>query len=331
MKTAILLKEWRHQMTKQNLAVVDAAPKPALVTGNTLKALIPQSVEEAWRMAEMIYRSGIAPRDMNAPEKIVTSIFYGMEVGLPPMQAVQSIAVVNGRPTIWGDAALGLVQGSGKMAGFKEWIEGEGESMTAFCTCHRVGYQEPIEYSFTVADAKTAGLWGKTGPWKQYPKRMLALRARAFALRNGFADVLKGLGVREEVADYITPNAEHAATQQTPQSIEQQLLQQSEVSSPLSSQAEDDGSQFGFAGDHAQEGRDMGGPVVSPPAPSSKTPLDVASDIATMGMEALERHWKAAPKHVRDELEPHKDELKAVAAKADAQAPVSDPETGELL
>ena len=51
---------------------------------------------------------------------------------------------------------------------------------------------------------KKAGLWGKAGPWSQYPKRMLQMRARSFALRDKFADALSGLLMAEEVQDYST-------------------------------------------------------------------------------------------------------------------------------
>ena len=56
-------------------------------------------------------------------------------------------------------------------------------------------------------DAKAAGLLGKQGPWTQYPKRMRQMRARAFAVRDVFPDVLKGLPVAEEVMD--TPSERH--------------------------------------------------------------------------------------------------------------------------
>ncbi|MCR9256208.1 MAG: recombinase RecT [Alphaproteobacteria bacterium] len=220
-------------MSKALTVTAGDAPAPtkaALVTGGSIRAMVPQDVEQAWRMAEMIHRAGIAPRDMQSPDKIVTSIFAGMEIGLPPMQAVQSIAVVNGRPTIWGDAALGLVQASGLLEAFKERITGEGDGMVAQCVAKRRDNPELISAEFSVTDAKTAGLWNKSGPWKQYPKRMLAMRARAFALRNGFADVLKGLGVREEVGDFDAPNSKQAATAQTPNSIENQLRQQAQTS-----------------------------------------------------------------------------------------------------
>jgi hypothetical protein len=143
----------------------------------------------------------MAPKGLETAEKAMVAIMHGMEVGLTPMAALQSIAVVNGRPTIWGDGAIGLVRGSGKCEWIKERVEGEGEKMEAFCEVKRKGEDDPIRASFSVADAKKASLWGKAGPWQQYPKRMLAMRARAFALRDGFADILRGLGIAEEVQD----------------------------------------------------------------------------------------------------------------------------------
>ena len=55
--------------------------------------------------------------------------------------------------------------------------------------------------AFSVADAKKAGLWGKQGPWTNYPDRMLLFRARGFILRDVFGDVLKGFKTTEELAD----------------------------------------------------------------------------------------------------------------------------------
>jgi hypothetical protein len=88
-----------------------------------------------------------------------------------------------------------------------ESIDGEGDNMVATCTAKRRGYEKPTVVRFSVADAKKAGLWGKTGPWSQYSKRMLQLRARGFALRDAFPDVLKGLVTAEEAQDYPTTPA----------------------------------------------------------------------------------------------------------------------------
>jgi hypothetical protein len=57
----------------------------------------------------------------------------------------------------------------------------------------------PVVSRFTVGDAKRANLWEKAGPWKQYPRRMMEMRARGFALRTAFADVLNGIHLTEEI------------------------------------------------------------------------------------------------------------------------------------
>lgn len=191
----------------------EEAPRlPSLQSGGQVRAIVPQDFDGAWRIANAVAKAGMAPKGLDTPEKAMVAILHGMEVGMTPMAALQSIAVVNGRPTIWGDGAIGLVRSSGKLEWIKETITGADDSMVATCEVKRKGDPDPVKATFSVADAKKAGLWGKQGPWQQYPKRMLAMRARAFVLRDTFADILRGLGIAEEVSDYqpmrdVTPAA----------------------------------------------------------------------------------------------------------------------------
>lgn len=165
-----------------------------------------QTFDDAFRFAKMVAASEFAPKDFKGkPESCLLAIQHGSEVGLSPMQSLQSIAVINGRPTIWGDAALALVQSSPVCEYVREYLEGDGDAMVAVCEAKRRGYPQPTVSRFSMADAKRAGLVGKAGPWQQYPGRMLALRARGFALRNAFADALRGLITAEEAQDYPTP------------------------------------------------------------------------------------------------------------------------------
>lgn len=161
------------------------------------------SFDDAFRFATMVSKSDFAPKDFKGKaESCMLAIQHGSEVGLSPMQSLQSIAVINGRPTIWGDAALALVQSSPVCEYVREYTEGEGDGLVAVCEAKRRGYPEPTVVRFSMADAKRAGLAGKSGPWSQYPARMLTLRARGFALRNAFADALRGLITAEEAQDY---------------------------------------------------------------------------------------------------------------------------------
>jgi hypothetical protein len=167
------------------------------------------TMAEAMSFAGMVAKSDFAPKDFKGkPESCLLAIQHGSEVGLSPMQSLQSIAVINGRPTIWGDAALALVQSSPACEYIKEYIEGDGDQAVAVCEVKRRGYPAATVSTFSMFDAKRAGLAGKSGPWTQYPMRMLALRARGFALRNAFADALRGLVTAEEAQDY--PAAEPA-------------------------------------------------------------------------------------------------------------------------
>jgi hypothetical protein len=188
-------------------------PKRAVRAGASIKAgapvagLVPRTIEEAWRLAVAIARSRLAPKDMQRPEQIMVAIMGGAELGIPPFSALQSFAVINNRPVMWGDGLLGVVRARGVKV--KEWAEGEGEAMVAWCTVTRPDTdEEPTTRFFSVDDAKRAKLWMKKGangadtPWVTYPRRMLQMRARSWAIRDGCADILRGIQVREEVEDY---------------------------------------------------------------------------------------------------------------------------------
>lgn len=168
-------------------------------------AVIPRDADEAYTVACQLANSGMVPRAYQGrPDMILVAIQMGSELGFSPIMALSSIAVVNGTPCMWGDGLLAKVLDDELMEDIDETFEGEygKDDFTAICTVSRKGMKKEKVRSFSIADAKLAGLWSKSGPWKQYPKRMLQLRARAFALRDVFPDVLKGLKVREEVEDY---------------------------------------------------------------------------------------------------------------------------------
>ena len=186
--------------------------------------------DDAFRFSKMVAASEFAPKDFRGkPESCLLAIQHGAEIGLSPMQSLQSIAVINGRPAVWGDAALAVVSASTVCEFVTEAVEGDGETMVATCIAKRRGYPAPTAVRFSVADAKKAGLWGKSGPWTQYPKRMLQLRARGFALRDAFPDVLKGLVTAEEAQDY----ASMAPAEPAPQTVKVQQLRPSGELGPL--------------------------------------------------------------------------------------------------
>lgn len=193
------------------LPAIARAPKPPIRAGARPLAIVPESFEDCHRIATAVYAAGMLPQGIDTQAKALIAIMQGLEVGLTPMAAMQRIAVINGRPTLWGDAVLGLCLSSGLLEDFEEITEGEGDSLAAVCRAKRKGLATPIVRRFSHADAKRAGLLGKKGPWQDYPTRMMQMRARAYCLRDGFADVLGGMYVREEIEDEARAGEPEAA------------------------------------------------------------------------------------------------------------------------
>lgn len=171
---------------------------------SNLPSIAPKTLEEARQFAAIYARSNFCPKEYkDKPDEILIAAQMGAEVGLGFVQSPQNIAVINGRPCVWGDAMLGLCQASGLMLFHKEYFDKDG---TAVCEVARKGdvdqdgKQVVHVVTFSDGDRDTAGLTGK-GVHGGYPRRMKQMRARGFALRDKFADVLKGLIAREEAMD----------------------------------------------------------------------------------------------------------------------------------
>lgn len=143
-------------------------------------------------------KNHMLPKNMDAGQATI-AILFGMKMGIDPLAAVQNIAVINGRPCVWGDACGAICQALIE----DEFLEevGHGEEYKAVYHVKRKGRSREMTREFGFQDAKRAGLWGKPGPWTQYPKRMMMIRARAFAYRDAFPDLLKGIRIVEEEND----------------------------------------------------------------------------------------------------------------------------------
>ena len=164
-----------------------------------MHAMAPRTFGEAMEFSRIISNSSLVPGAYRGkPADILVAIQLGHSVGLAPIQSLQYIAVINGRPSLFGDAALALCRRSPLCVDIRETFD--EESQTATCEAHRRG-SRPVVHQFSMSEAKQAGLLGKQGVWSQYPKRMLQMRARGFALRDAFPDVLLGMSVAEEAMD----------------------------------------------------------------------------------------------------------------------------------
>lgn len=166
-----------------------------------------ENINEALECAKIIYNSTFCPVEKKSDKSyhkwtvydIVCAAQYGIEIGLSPMQAVQEIRFVKGKPTLKADAARALCLSSPLIESIVDQYN--EETMEAVCIVKRKDMDEPIIGKFSREQAIKAELWGK-GLYITYPDRMIQMRARGFGLRDGCADILKGIITKEEADDY---------------------------------------------------------------------------------------------------------------------------------
>lgn len=195
-------------------------PRP----GGAVAAIVPQNWSEIAAMAGAICRAGMAPKGyvqngIPQPDKVAVAIMQGLEVGLTPMAALQSIAVINGMPSLYGDGLMAVVRASGQLEDLQEGLDVDpktGAPMLAWCKVKRRGEATWKERSLTWAECQRAGWAGKDGPWKQVPGRMMTIRVRTWLLRDVFADVLRGLRSVEEVEEMVDVTEHGSATTAPP-------------------------------------------------------------------------------------------------------------------
>jgi hypothetical protein len=236
----LLLERWRSNMAGSKNGVVTERPAAPEIVNETPQTVLPtdwldqavqkveskiatqrprgiliSKVEELLAFADLVWRSGLAGKHKNAAS-VAIGVQYGMELGMTPMHAVNSVIVIHGRPGLESATALGIVLASGQMDGdAEEFFELDGkpfsgpitpaspDGLAAVCRVKRKGGQWK-ETRFSVADAKTAKLWPakEDAGWTKYPGRMLRARALGFRLNDSFPDVLKNLRTAEELMDY---------------------------------------------------------------------------------------------------------------------------------
>lgn len=201
------------------------AEKPVELQGTTMAPisldqwgmLAPKDHAEEWRVATMALSTGALPKQFKNTAQVMMAFQFLKQHKLPTLVAIRQTTIINDNLSIWGELPLGLVNRSGLMNFFDEYLFDKDynkicvsnknlnvEVFGAVCIVKRKDYTV-TERFFTIDDAKKANLWTKD-IWKLYPKRMLQMRARSIALKDAFADVLSGIAISEYDHDSFGPD-----------------------------------------------------------------------------------------------------------------------------
>ena len=243
----------------------------------------PKSTAEAMELPKTLASSQLIPKAFQQrPGDVFVAMMWSHSLGIPIVQGLQGIAVINGKPSLYGDALLAVCMGSGQMADIEETVTGNADNLTATCKVTRRGKPTPVVSTFSMADARAAGLLGKPGPWKQYTSRMLKMRARAFALRDAFPDVLSGIASAEEMQD-----VEGTATEKATENVAEQVAKMPRRRSKLPVQAPKEGTEAEVVKPAAPAQELPLPPEPEPaPAPAPEAPAAEGEEIGLLAMEA---------------------------------------------
>lgn len=171
---------------------------------------------DEWNMlkeqARAAIASGFLPRHIQKPEQAVIIAMKGRELGIPFMQAMASITVIQGKPALSAELMLALI--------YKNAPGAEINFVTASEKAHeecevemRRPHGKPQRFKFTLDDARRAGLLSNPS-WSRYPSAMLRARVVSAAARAVFPDAIMGCYLPEELGEVI--EAEPAASPPVP-------------------------------------------------------------------------------------------------------------------
>ena len=178
------------------LPEIIGTPTPAPLPASALNDLENEvkELEACYKLAEGLCGTALVPKQyMNKPADGAVAILWGRHLGLNSTASLQNIAVINGTPTLWGDALVALVKGNPVCKYLTtSWDQ---ENFTAIVKTQREGEPEETR-TYSWEDASRAGL-AQRDTYQKHPKRMLQARARSHLLRDVYADLLKGFQIRE--------------------------------------------------------------------------------------------------------------------------------------
>ncbi len=151
------------------------------------------NIEAQLTMADTYVKSGLLPATVNTPEKALVIIQKGRELGIPPMEALSGISVIQGKPSVSPQLMLALARKTGQL----EDLKMTNTDKRATVTVKRKGQTE-YTTTFGVEEATAAGLIGKDN-YKKQAGIMFQWRALAANLRVTFPDAISGLYTFDEM------------------------------------------------------------------------------------------------------------------------------------
>jgi hypothetical protein len=168
-------------------------------------ALAPKPIDPGeWAVlreqAQVLVGTGFLPAHIKTPEQAIAIMLKARELGIPPMYGLSNVTVIQGKPTCSAELMLALVY---RDHGDRSMLIEQTDAGSCTITYRRRAWAQPSQYSFSMADAKTAGLLSNQ-TWQKYPAAMLRARCISAVARMAFPDSIAGMYTPEELGAAVT-------------------------------------------------------------------------------------------------------------------------------
>lgn len=167
----------------------------------SLPVIMPLS--EVKELVQIYLKSGLAANIKSVEQGVIIAML-GMEMGMLPLHALRSLHIMDGKPVLGSEALVALVHKSGRCKYFRC---AESSAEKAVFETMAVGDPQPTVMTFTIEDAKRAGLAGR-GPWQKYPQAMLRARCAMALARAHYPDAVMGALEEGEARDMAAEKQE---------------------------------------------------------------------------------------------------------------------------
>lgn len=196
-------------MEEQNKEAIDIKQPSALAVDNKTQLIIARDNGELVRMIKIFMGSVSLPKSLDSESKIITAWQAAASLKVPPILAIQNMAIIHGTLAMWGQLPKALAEHTGQMEEFKLIYFDKNQAEICLAnknldaevwgavTQMRRSKKSKNEYFFTEIEAKKAGLLSKSGPWQDYRKIMYARRTIGHAVKFEFPDAVMGIGIAE--------------------------------------------------------------------------------------------------------------------------------------
>jgi hypothetical protein len=188
-----------------------------------------QQFENAQRIGKALASSALVPKEYQGQNGLANTL-VAMEIagrmGLSPLQVMQNLHIIHGRPSWSSQFIIAMVNGCGRFTPLDFVLKGEGEDQTCYAMAKELKTNKELKGPVvSITMAKKEGWFSKTGSkWQTMPDLMLRYRAAAFWGRLYVPEFLVGMKTQEEVIEIDAVDVTPAASSPTSaQSLNAQL------------------------------------------------------------------------------------------------------------